>query len=74
MEYIVEYEVIDTKYCAIVKNPYSGAPAYITDFFNTQSEAAEKVKQFIDSNTLTAPVEPPKAVSTGGRKPCCGRN
>jgi hypothetical protein len=69
MQYIVEYEAIDSKICGLVKDPYSGAPVYITDLYATQNEAALKVQEFIASNSTVT------NESSQNSKPklCCGR-
>lgn len=66
MSYITEYEVIDSKFCGIVKNPYSGSPVFITDLCNTQEEAATKISSYVANNQHILDEQTPK-------KSCCGR-
>lgn len=68
MQYIVEYEAVDTKFCGIVKSPFSGAPVHITQLCNSQTEAATLVQQFLANTSIQQDIAYKEPV-----KKCCGR-
>jgi len=66
MVYITEYEVVNNKFCGIVKTPNNGASVFMTELCNTHEEAYNQVAAFLTSKA------PNKNSNNITKKPCCG--
>jgi hypothetical protein len=66
MVYITEYEVVNGKYCGIVKTPNNGASVFMTELCNTHEEAYNQVAGFLKTKTTDS------SSNTPAKRPCCG--
>lgn len=67
MVYITEYEVVNGKYCGIVKTPNNGASVFMTELCNTHEEAYLKVSEFLKANTAKN-----ESQNSVPKRSCCG--